>query len=50
MPALRQTTAKPRIAVTEQMLKTPPRRRAVLPAEAAAGLECGALTEPRTTT
>ena len=48
--AFGQTTAKPRIAVTEQMLKPPLRRLAVLPAKAAAKLECGALTEPRTTT
>ena len=48
--AFRETTAKPRIAVTEQMQKPPLRRRAVLPAQAAAELECGALTKPRTTT
>ena len=50
VPALRQTTAKPMIAVTEQVLKPPLRRRAVLPAQAAAELECGVLTKPRTTT
>jgi len=48
--ALRQTTAEPKIAATEQMAEPPLRRRAVLPAQAAAELEYGALTEPRTTT
>ena len=48
--ALRQTTAAPKIAATEQMLASPLRRHAVLPAQAAAGLKCGALTEPRPTT
>ena len=48
--ALRQTTAAPQIAATEQMLASPLRRHAVLPAQAAAGLKCGALTEPRPTT
>ena len=48
--ALRQTTAAPKIATTEQMLASPLRRQAVLPAQAAAGLKCGALTEPRPTT
>ena len=50
MVALRQTYAEPKIATTEQMLKLPLRRRAVLPAQAVAQLECGVLTEPRTTT
>jgi len=50
VPALRRTTAKPKIAVTEQMVEPPLRRRAVLPAQAADELECGALTKPRTTT
>ena len=48
--ALRQTTAEPKIAATEQMLAPPLRRRALLPAQAADELECGALSEPRTTT
>ena len=48
--ALRKTTAKPKIAATEQMVEPPLRRSAVLPAQAAAELECGALTKPRTTT
>ena len=48
--ALRQTTAAPKIAATEQMLASPLRRHAVLPAQAAAELECGALTEPSPTT
>ena len=47
--ALRQTTAEPKIAATEQMLASPLRRHAVLPAQAADELECGALTKPRTT-
>ena len=48
--ALRQTYAEPKTATTEQRLKLPPRRRAVLPAQAADELERGALTKPRTTT
>ena len=48
--ALRRTTAEPKIAVIEQMLEPPLRRRSVLPAQAAAELECGALPKPRTTT
>ena len=48
--ALRKTTAKPKIAATEQMVAPPLHRGAVLPAKAADKLECGALTEPRTTT
>ena len=47
---LRRAMAEPKIAVTEPMLKPPLRRRAVCPAQAAASLECGALSEPRTTT
>ena len=50
VPAMRQTTAKPKIAVTEQMAEPPLRRRTLLPAQAADELECGALTKPRTTT
>ena len=50
MVALRKTYAEPKIATTEQMLKLPLRRRAVLSAQSAAELECGALTKPRTTT
>jgi len=49
VPALHRTTAKPKIAATEQMVEPPLRRRTVLPAQAADELECGALTEPRTT-
>ena len=48
--ALRQTTAEPKIAATEQMLTPPLRHRAVLPAQAADELERGPLTEPRPTT
>ena len=48
--ALRQTTAGPKIVATGQMLVSALRRRAVLPAQAAAELECGVLTEPRTAT
>ena len=48
--AMRKTTAEPKIAATEQLLEPPLRRRTELPAIAATGLECGALTEPRTTT
>ena len=48
--ALRQTTAEPKIVATGQMLVSALRRRAVLPAQAADELECGGLTEPRTTT
>ena len=48
--ALRQTIVAPKIAATEQMLAPPLRRHAVLPAQAADELECGALTKPRTTT
>jgi len=48
--ALRQITSEPQIAAAKQMLEPPLRFRAVLPAQAAAGLECGVLPEPRTTT
>ena len=48
--ALRQTTAKPKIAATEKVVEPPLRRRAVLSAQAVDEFECGALTEPRTTT
>ena len=47
---LRQTTAEPKIAATEQMLAPPLRRYAVLLAKAVAKFDCGAMTEPRTTT
>ena len=50
VPALRRTTAKPKVAATERMAEPPLRRRAVPLAQAADELECGALTEPRTTT
>ena len=50
MVALRQTYAEPKTATTQQRLKLPLRRRAVLPAQAADELECGALTKPRTPT
>jgi hypothetical protein len=50
VPVLRQTIAKPKIAATKQMVEPSLRRRVVLPAQAAAELECGGLTEPRTTT
>ena len=48
--AFRETTAKPKIAATEQMGELPLRRRTVFPAQAADELESGALTKPRTTT
>ena len=50
VPEFRQTAAEPQIAATEQRQEPPLRRRAELPAQAAAELDCGALTEPRTTT
>lgn len=50
VPALHQTTTKPKIAATARMVEPPLRRRALLPAQAADELKCGALTEPRTTT
>ena len=48
--ALRRTTPAPQIAATQQGLEPLLRRRAVLPAKAVAKFDCGALTEPRTTT
>ena len=48
--AARRVPAELNIAATGNTLKPPLRRLAVLPAQAAAELKCGALTEPRTTT
>jgi len=49
-PESRRSRAEPSIVAAEKKITQPLRRRAVLPAEAAAGLESGALPEPRTTT
>ena len=48
--AWRQTTSERNFDATEQRLEPLLRRRAVFPAKAVANLDCGALTEPRTTT
>ena len=50
LPEPRQSQAQPNIAAAEKKITSPLRRRAVLPAQAAAELECGVLTEPRTAT
>ena len=49
-PESRRSRAEPNIVAAEKKITQPLCRRAVLLGQAAAGLECGALPEPRTTT